>query len=472
MEKSSLSPDSLSFDVLGEQQKPKDDAVKNKKKNEILKEKGLHKDKTRSNLTIFGSDYFFNYELSWLKFNERVLAEAKNKKNQLFERIKFIGIVCSNLDEYFQKRVGGLKRQLHASVKSLSVDGMSVANQLEAIRAVVKTMIEDYRQCFFQDLIPSLEEIGISIKQYNDLNAQQKLFCDQYFKKEMYPIITPLAVDESHPFPFISNHSLSLAVELQHKKNTEKLFARIKIPSNRKRYVEIDTSDESIVLVPIEEIIKNKVDSFFPGMNILSSNLFRVTRNASLERNEEEADDLIEIIEDELRERKFASIVRLELEKSMPAHIKQYLIKNLHITKEDVFEMQGTIGLVSVFEIAGLQGFTRYKNPHWTPVLHPALAHPIDDEPPSMFDVIREHDFMVHHPYHSFDLSTQRFIEEAASDPKVLAIKQTLYRTSKDSPLMHSLMRAAEAGKQVAVLVEIKARFDEEQNIRWHSTGS
>jgi polyphosphate kinase len=467
MEKSSLSPDSLSFDVLGEQQKPKDDAVKNKKKNEILKEKGLHKDKTRSNLTIFGSDYFFNYELSWLKFNERVLAEAKNKKNQLFERIKFIGIVCSNLDEYFQKRVGGLKRQLHASVKSLSVDGMSVANQLEAIRAVVKTMIEDYRQCFFQDLIPSLEEIGISIKQYNDLNAQQKLFCDQYFKKEMYPIITPLAVDESHPFPFISNHSLSLAVELQHKKNTEKLFARIKIPSNRKRYVEIDTSDESIVLVPIEEIIKNKVDSFFPGMNILSSNLFRVTRNASLERNEEEADDLIEIIEDELRERKFASIVRLELEKSMPAHIKQYLIKNLHITKEDVFEMQGTIGLVSVFEIAGLQGFTRYKNPHWTPVLHPALAHPIDDEPPSMFDVIREHDFMVHHPYHSFDLSTQRFIEEAASDPKVLAIKQTLYRTSKDSPLMHSLMRAAEAGKQVAVLVEIKARFDEEQNIQW-----
>ena len=330
MEKSSLSPDSLSFDVLGEQQKPKDDAVKNKKKNEILKEKGLHKDKTRSNLTIFGSDYFFNYELSWLKFNERVLAEAKNKKNQLFERIKFIGIVCSNLDEYFQKRVGGLKRQLHASVKSLSVDGMSVANQLEAIRAVVKTMIEDYRQCFFQDLIPSLEEIGISIKQYNDLNAQQKLFCDQYFKKEMYPIITPLAVDESHPFPFISNHSLSLAVELQHKKNTQKLFARIKIPSNRKRYVEIDTSDESIVLVPIEEIIKNKVDSFFPGMNILSSNLFRVTRNASLERNEEEADDLIEIIEDELRERKFASIVRLELEKSMPAHIKQYLIKNLH----------------------------------------------------------------------------------------------------------------------------------------------
>ena len=209
MEKSSFSPDALSFDPIEEQKKRRGDKVSNKKKNEILKEKGLHKDKRKSTLKIFGSDYFFNYELSWLKFNERVLAEAQNEKNKLLERVKFIGIVCSNLDEYFQKRVGGLKRQFHAKVKTLSVDGMSVSDQLKAIREVMQVMIEDYRSCFFDDLIPALEEIGISIKNIEDLTDQQKEVCEKYFKKEIYPIITPLAVDESHPFPFISNHSLS-----------------------------------------------------------------------------------------------------------------------------------------------------------------------------------------------------------------------------------------------------------------------
>ncbi len=467
MEKPSFSPDALPFDPIEEQKKRRGDKVSNQKKNEILKEKGLHTDKKKSELKIFGNEYFFNYELSWLKFNERVLAEAKNEKNKLLERVKFIGIVCSNLDEYFQKRVGGLKRQLHAKVKTLPVDGMSVPDQLKEIREVVHRMIEEYRSCFFDDLLPALEEIGISIKSYHELTEHQKVVSDSYFKKEIYPIITPLAVDESHPFPFISNHSLSLAVELQHPKSKEKSFARIKIPSNRKRFVEVYRKGEKVTLVPIEDIIRQKVNSFFPGMKILSAHLFRVTRNASLERNEEEADDLLEVIEDELRERKFASIVRLELEKNMPKQIKNYLIKNLNISWKDVYEMEGTIGLVSAFEIAGIKGFSRDKIRNWTPVLHPALTHPIDEEPPSMFDVIRENDFMVHHPYHSFELSTQRFIEEAAADPKVLAIKQTLYRTSSDSPLMHSLMKAAELGKQVAVLVEIKARFDEEQNIHW-----
>jgi len=467
MEKPSFSPDALPFDPIEEQKKRHGDKISNKKKNEILKEKGLHKDKRNSTLKIFGSEYFFNYELSWLKFNNRVLAEAKNEKNRLLERVKFIGIVCSNLDEYFQKRVGGLKRQYHANVKTLAVDGMSVSDQLQEIRKLVKVMIEEYRICFFDDLIPALDEIGISIKNYDDLTDHQKAVCDTYFKKEIYPIITPLAVDESHPFPFISNHSLSLAVELQHPKSKEKSFARIKIPSNRKRFVEVFRRGSNVTFVPIEDIIRQKVHVFFPGMKIISAHLFRVTRNASLERNEEEADDLLEVIEDELRERKFASIVRLELEKNMPIQIKQYLIKNLQITWDDVYEIEGPIGLVCAFEIANIPGFNRHKIRRWTPVLHPALAHSIDEEPPSMFDVIKENEFMVHHPYHSFDLSTQRFIEEASNDPKVLGIKQTLYRTSKDSPLMHSLMRAAEAGKQVAVLVEIKARFDEEQNIQW-----
>ncbi|MBO6794052.1 MAG: polyphosphate kinase 1 [Balneolaceae bacterium] len=467
MEKPSFSPDELPYDPIEEQKKRRGDKISNQKKNEILKEKGLHKDKRMSALKIFGGDYFFNYELSWLKFNERVLAEAQNEKNKLLERVKFIGIVCSNLDEYFQKRVGGLKRQYHAGVKSLSVDGMSVSDQLEEVRQVVKKMIEDYRTCFFDDLKPQLDEIGICIKNYAELTDRQQKTSDEFFKKEIYPIVTPLAVDESHPFPFISNHSLSFAVELRNPETKEESFARIKIPSNRKRFVQVFRRGNKVVLVPIEDIIRQKMESFFPGMEILSAHLFRVTRNASLERNEEEADDLLEVIEDELRERKFASIVRLELEKTMPEHIKKYLYKNLNVTQKDVYQMEGMIGLVSSFEIANIPGFSQHKIKNWSPVLHPALSHPIDEEPPSMFDVIKKHEFMVHHPYHSFELSTQRFIEEAASDPKVLAIKQTLYRTSQDSPLMHALMRAAESGKQVAVLVEIKARFDEERNIQW-----
>jgi polyphosphate kinase len=467
MEKPSFSPDDLPYDPIEEQKKRRGDKLSNQKKNEILKEKGLYKDKRMSALKIFGNEYFFNYELSWLKFNERVLAEAQNEKNKILERVKFIGIVCSNLDEYFQKRVGGLKRQIHAGVKSLSVDGMTAHDQLEAVRQVVKKMIEDYRTCFFDDLKPELEKIGICIQNYDELTDHQKSIADKFFLKDIYPIVTPLAVDESHPFPFISNHSLSFAVELRNPQTKENSFARIKIPSNRKRFVQVFRRGNKVVLVPIEDIIRQKMESFFPGMEILSAHLFRVTRNASLERNEEEADDLLEVIEDELRERKFASIVRLELEKSMPEHIKKYLYKNLNVTKKDVYEMEGMIGLVSSFEIASISGFSSYKIKNWSPVLHPALSHPLDEDPPSMFDVIKKHEFMVHHPYHSFELSTQRFIEEAASDPKVLAIKQTLYRTSKDSPLMHALMRAAESGKQVAVLVEIKARFDEEQNIQW-----
>ncbi len=465
--KSSFSPDELDYDPIEEQKKRRGKKSANKKKNEILKERGLHKDLSSSSLKIFGDEFFFNYELSWLKFNARVLAEAHVEKNKLLERVKFIGIVCSNLDEFFQKRVGGLKRQLHAGVKSLSVDGMSASDQLKAIRHEVLEMIEDYRSCFFNDLIPLLEEEGISIKHYNELTDYQKKVSDNFFLKQIYPIVTPLAVDESHPFPFISNQSLSFAVELQNPKNKEKFFARVKIPANRPRFIKVHRRGNRIVLVPIEDLIETKIDAFFPGMKVLSAHLFRVTRNASLERQEEEADDLLEVIEDELRERKFAQIVRLELDEQMPHHIKKYLIKNLNISWNDVYEMNGTIGLVDVFQIAGLPGFARLKSRNWLPVLHPALKHEVDEEIPSIFSVIRKGDFMVHHPYHSFALSTQRFIAEAARDPKVLAIKQTLYRTSKDSPLMHSLMQAAEDGKQVAVLVEIKARFDEERNINW-----
>ena len=467
MKKSSLSPDEVNFDTSSDKKSKFAKKLANPKKNEILKQKGMQKDLRSSDLKIFGSEYFFNYELSWLKFNERVLAEAQNEKNKLLERVKFLSIVCSNLDEFFQKRVGGLKRQLLAEVKELSVDGMTPSDQLKAVRHEVQNMIESYRGCFFEELLPKLANKGIEIKSYKDLNEYQQSVSDRYFQKQVYPIVTPLAVDESHPFPFISNKSLSFAIELINPRTKEKSFARLKIPANRNRFVQVHRKGNKVILVPIEDLIREKMAQFFPGMKVLSAHMFRVTRNASVDRNEEEAEDLLETIEDELRERKFAEIVRLEIDAEMPKHLKKYIVKNLNISWNDVYEMKGTIGLADVMEIARLSGFNRLKERNWTPVLHPALKHNPEDDMPSIFEVIKRGDFMVHHPYHSFELSTQRFIEEAARDPKVLAIKQTLYRTSKDSPLMHSLMNAAEEGKQVAVLVEIKARFDEERNINW-----
>ena len=293
MKYNSYSPDELDYDPIEHQAKKRGKKLANLKKNEILKEKGLHKDLSSSNLKIYGSDYFFNYELSWLKFNERVLFEAQDPKNKLLERVKFIGIVCSNLDEFFQKRVGGLKRQLLAGVKSLSVDGMSASDQLKAIRQEFLGMIEQYRSCYFNDLLPSLAEKGIHVKGYNELTNFQKKVSDRFFQKQIYPIVTPLAVDESHPFPFISNQSLSFAIELQNPKNKEKFFARIKVPANRPRLIQVHRRANKVILVPIEDLIRHKIDQFFPGMDVLSAHIFRVTRNASVERQEEEADDLL-----------------------------------------------------------------------------------------------------------------------------------------------------------------------------------
>lgn len=418
-------------------------------------------------LKLFGSDYFENYELSWLKFNERVLAEAERADLPLLERVKFISIVCSNLDEFFQKRVGGLKRQFHAGVTDLTIDGRTPGQQLKEIRKNVKKVIKRYRSCYLNELIPGLEKHGVHIKHYEELSDDLKQKADEYFKKQVYPIITPLAVDEAHPFPFISSKSRSIAVKLKNKKNGETLFARIKIPANRPRWIELDSKKQSITLLSVKDLIVEKIERFFPGMDVLSAHVFRVTRNADIERNEEEADDLLEMIEEELRERRFADIVRLEIDKHMPADVKSYIYDHLNINPNDIFEMEGPIGLVDCMELTKINGFSELKEDSWTPLLHPVFRHAVEEETPSVFKVIRNGDFIVHHPYHSFETSTQRFVEEAATDPKVLAIKQTLYRTSSDSPLMHALIRAAESNKQVAVLVELKARFDEERNITW-----
>ncbi|PWN07762.1 polyphosphate kinase 1 [Rhodohalobacter mucosus] len=463
----SFSPDNLPFDPVTKVDQSKGKHSANLKKNEILSKKGLDIDPSPSELTIFGSDTFLNYELSWLKFNWRVLAEAENKNSPLLERVKFIGIVCSNLDEFFQKRVGGLKRQFHAGVTELSIDGLTPREQLSEIRKDVKKMIASYRNCYFDDLIPALANEGIVIRKYKDLNKSLKEKADDYFDKQLYPIITPLAVDEAHPFPFISNKSRSLAIRLKNPSTGEKLFARIKIPSNRPRWIEIERKSDKLSLLSISDLIIQKIGRFFHGMEVESAHIFRVTRNADLERNEEEADDLLEMIEEELRERRFAEIVRVEIDKNTPDDVKQFLYKELNVSKHDVYEMKGPLGLADATQLYDIADFPNLKYTSWTPTLHPAFRHEIDQELPGVFDVIRKGDFIVHHPYHSFESSTQRFVEEAASDPNVLAIKQTLYRTSSNSPGMHALIKAAEAGKQVAVLVELKARFDEERNISW-----
>lgn len=414
-----------------------------------------------------GPEYFMNYELSWLKFNWRVLAQAEDPEVPLLERVKFIGIVCSNLDEFFQKRVGGLKRQMHAGVTELSADGRTPEQQLKEIRKDVLKMIRAYRSCYFDKLLPLLKKEGVSIVLFKDLSDDLREEAVDYFETQLYPIITPLAVDEAHPFPFISNKSRSLAVKLKSPNSDEVHFARVKIPSNRPRWIKLKASKKKTVLVSVSDIISEMIGRFFSGMEILSAKLFRVTRNAELGRQDEEADDLLEMIEDELRERRFAEIVRLEIDKSMPDDMKQYLMENLNIKPKDMIEMDGPIGLADCTQLYDLDGLNHLRFQKWIPALHPVLRHEMEEDAPDIFDVIEKGDFMVHHPYHSFETSTQRFVEEAASDPNVLAIKQTMYRTSSDSPLMHALMRAAEEGKQVAVLVELKARFDEERNITW-----
>lgn len=467
MTKPSFSPDQVQFDPVDLQKLKKKKTNANPLKNEILSKKGMQKDLTPSELKIFGSDYFINYELSWLKFNWRVLELAQNSDLPLLERVKFIGIVCSNLDEFFQKRVGGLKRQLHAGVSELTVDGKTPADQLQAIRKDVKKMIRQYRSCYLDDLLPQLNENGILIKEYSELDTHLQQKADEYFEKQIYPIITPLAVDEAHPFPFISNKSRSLAIKLLNREKDEFLFARIKIPANRPRWIQLEHIEDHVVLLSVKDLIAEKIERFFPGVEVLSANVFRVTRNADVERNEEEADDLLEMIEEELRERRFAEVVRLEIDKKMPADVKKYLYSHLNVQQNEVFEMEGPIGLADAMQLYNIEGFQHLKLEPWVPTLHPAFRHPIEEETPSVFQVIKKGDFIVHHPYHSFESSTQRFMEEAARDPKVLAIKQTLYRTSSDSPLMHALIHAAEADKQVAILIELKARFDEERNISW-----
>jgi polyphosphate kinase len=407
---------------------------------------------------------YFNRELSWLDFNWRVLALAIDERTPLLERVFFLGITASNLDEFVRKRVDGVKRQAAANVRQLSPDGRTPDEQLRLLRVKIKILQERMTDTWEHLVKPLLRErANIRILDHQDLDAEEHRWLRDHFMSHIFPVLTPLAVDPSHPFPFISNQSLSLAVELRHPRFGTEHFARLKVPTGRGRWIALPGV---LRFVPVEQVIANNIAELFRGMQIVGVHPFRVTRNADLKRDEEEADDLLELISDELRERRFASAVRLEIDAATPERVRRLLLRELDLETSDVYDIDGLIDLTACHEIAALD-FPEHRYAPWEPVKPRRFDPETDEDEADVFRVIREKDVVVHHPYESFVSSVQRFVEAAAIDPQVLAIKQTLYRTSSDSGVVRALIRAADLGKQVAVLVEVRARFDEESNMEW-----
>jgi polyphosphate kinase len=403
---------------------------------------------------------YLNRELSWLEFNARVLHEARDARNPLLERVKFLTIFASNLDEFFQVRIAGLRQQVRASSAAPSPDGMTAAQQIEACRARVLELVAEHSEIYLE-LRAELRVEGIELLDYQEVPQHHEML-RQRFIEEIFPVLTPLAVDPGHPFPYISTLSLSIAVGLRDPDTGEQSFARVKVPPILPRLVMIQRD----TFVLIDQVIEANLDLLFSGMEIEEHHLFRVTRNADLALEEDEADDLLMAIEEELRRRRWGEAVRLEVERSMPATTRQLLLRGIGLEENDMYEVRGMLDLTGLNALLEVDR-QDLRFPGWTPVTPSRLVSQDEDEPADVFSAIRAGDILVHHPYESFVASVERFIAQAAADPDVLTIKQTLYRTSGDSPIVQSLIRAAERGKQVVVLVEIKARFDEEANIIW-----
>ncbi|MEK0190113.1 MAG: polyphosphate kinase 1 [Oscillatoriales cyanobacterium] len=441
--------------------------------------------KNYTEINLSDPQYYFNREQSWLEFNNRVLHEALDPRTPLLERLKFLAIFSSNLDEYFMVRVAALKQQVEAKVTKLTSDGSTPQQQLDAISKRLLPMVSQQHSYFEQTLRPKLAASGIHILDYIDLNQEQRTYLHRYFKEQVFPVLTPLAVDPSHPFPFLSNLSLNLAVVVRDPDTQEELFARVKVPQVLPRFLPLPADlqwqqrGKSAVWtgVPLEQVIAHNLEALFPGMDIQEYHPFRITRNADLTVEEDEAEDLLLAIEQELRKRRFGgSAVRLEIQAIMPPALRDMLMDELDLGEQDVYVVEGLLGLKDLMYFVGLH-VPELKDPPWTPVVPVRLRNPevarIDEsishseEMEDIFMAIRRGDIMLHHPYHSFAATVQRFITEAARDRSVLAIKMTLYRTSGDSPIVSALIEAAQNGKQVAVLVELKARFDEENNINW-----
>src|SRR3954470_4898999 len=401
-----------------------------------------------------------NRELSWIEFNARVLHEARDARNPLLERVKFLAIFASNLDEFFQVRVSGLRRQAQAGAAHEAPDGLTPVEQLAKIRIRVRELIAEHA-AMWVGIAHELAAEGIEILDYDDVPEHHETLRER-FHDEIFPVLTPLAVDPGHPLPYISTLSLSIAVGLLDPETGEKRFARVRIAPLLPRLFPVGR-DKFVLL---DQVIEANLDELFRGMEIVETHLFRVTRDADIAIEEDEADDLLLAIEEEVRRRRFGEAVRLELERSMPEMTRQILIKGINVREEDAFEVAGMMDLTALWQLVDVDR-PDLKAPPYVPVVPPRLLPADEDERVDVFAQMRQGDIFLHHPYESFTASVERFIDQAADDADVLTIKQTLYRTSGDSPIVRALIRAAEQGKQVVVLVEIKARFDEENNIGW-----
>ncbi|MEQ9460828.1 MAG: polyphosphate kinase 1 [Phycisphaeraceae bacterium] len=423
---------------------------------------------------------FLNREIAWLEFNRRVLHEAIDERTPLLERAAFLAIFTSNLDEYVQKRVGALKRQIQLGVATRTPDGLTAEQQLDAIRQAILPMIEAQAQCYTQLVRPALASEGIYLLTWAELSEDERAFATDYFDRNVFPILTPLAVDPGHPFPFMSNLSRSLGVmlrplgegsgrrytdnerqrELSEEENLE--FARVKVPKVLPGWIRLGTSDaQNERFIRLDQIIWHNLHRLFQGMQIVEVEPFRITRNADVERDEEDAEDLLDLIEQELRDRRFARVVRLEVDDDPCVPMNRFLIEEMGLDDADVYQMPAELDYTDLWSIHSVNR-PDLKHSPWTPVTPPRLA----DTEADIFSVIRAGDVFLHHPYESFSASVERFIRSAATDPNVVAIKATLYRTSEDSPFIPELIKAAERGKQVVCLVELKARFDEERNVQ------
>ncbi|GAB1542770.1 polyphosphate kinase 1 [Scytonema sp. NUACC21] len=441
--------------------------------------------KTAHQVNLTDPQYYLNRELSWLEFNKRVLHEACDPRTPLLERLKFLAIFSSNLDEFFMVRVAALKEQVEAKINFVTFDGRTPEQQLDEISAALRPLIAQQHEHFEKSLRPQLADRGVHILDYINLSDRQRSYLDKYYEEQIFPVITPLAVDPSHPFPYISNLSLNLAVMVKNPETEEELFARVKVPTVLPRFLPlpselgIQNSEKPSFWtgVPLEQAIAHNLESLFPGMNIQEYHMFRITRDADLELEEDEADDLLLAVEQELRKRRVGgSPLRLEIHSQTPESVRKRLLEDLELTENDVYEVNGLMGLKDLMHFMSLP-VPELKDQPWQSVVPPRLQRIKEpsinpnirelEEGKDFFTVIQEKDLLVHHPYQSFSASVVRFITTAAHDPNVLAIKMTLYRTSFDSPIVNALIAAAENGKQVSVLVELKARFDEENNIYW-----
>ncbi|MFI5507339.1 RNA degradosome polyphosphate kinase [Mycobacterium sp. NPDC051804] len=412
-------------------------------------------------------DRYLNRELSWLDFNARVLALAADPSLPLLERAKFLAIFASNLDEFYMVRVAGLKRRDEMGLSVRSADGLSPREQLRRINERTQQISSRHAHVFLDAVRPALADEGIVIVTWAELDEDERSRLSTYFHEQVFPVLTPLAVDPAHPFPFVSGLSLNLAVTVRQPEDGGQHFARIKVPDNVDRFVELarrEGSSDVVRFLPMEELIAAFLPVLFPGLDIVEHHAFRITRNADFEVEEDRDEDLLQALERELARRRFGSPVRLEVSDDMTESMLELLQRELDVDSGDVIEVPGLLDLSSLWQIYG-QDRPALKDRPFVPATPPAFGE--RETPKSIFSTLRDGDVLVHHPYDSFSTTVQRFIEQAAADPNVLAIKQTLYRTSGDSPIVNALIDAAAAGKQVVALVEIKARFDEQANIKW-----